>query len=67
MDFSNRQNRLVRLSEVPESYLEKIHAMAQNDPFYPTYHLAPKHGLMNDPNGLSYLMASTISSISGSH
>lgn len=54
MDFSNRQNRLVRLSEVPQSYLEEIHAMAQNDPFYPSYHIAPKHGLMNDPNGLSY-------------
>ncbi|MFC5080687.1 sucrose-6-phosphate hydrolase [Vibrio thalassae] len=27
--------------------------MAKNDLYYPSYHIAPKHGLVNDPNGLS--------------
>lgn len=54
MDFSNRQNRLVRLSEVSQSYLDKIKNLAQSDPYYPSYHIAPPHGLLNDPNGLSF-------------
>ena len=54
MDFSNRQNRLVRLEEVSQSYLASIAEKTQNDPFYPSYHIAPPHGLVNDPNGLSF-------------
>lgn len=54
MDFSNRQNRFVRLDEVSAEYLEHIESLTQNDPYYPSYHIAPKHGLVNDPNGLSY-------------
>ncbi|MCF4172331.1 sucrose-6-phosphate hydrolase [Vibrio sp. McD22-P3] len=54
MDFSNRQNRFVRLDEVSAEYLKHIESLTQNDPYYPSYHIAPKHGLVNDPNGLSY-------------
>ncbi|USD31654.1 MULTISPECIES: sucrose-6-phosphate hydrolase [Vibrio] len=54
MDFSNRQNRFVRIDEVSSEYLAEIERTTQTDPFYPTYHIAPKHGLLNDPNGLSY-------------
>lgn len=54
MDFSNRQNRLVRVDEVSADYLEQIKSSTQSDPYYPTYHIAPPHGLLNDPNGLSY-------------
>lgn len=54
MDFSNRQNRFVRIHEVSEEYLADIEHKTQTDPFYPSYHIAPKHGLLNDPNGLSY-------------
>lgn len=54
MDFSNRQNRFVRLHEVCDEYLAEIAQKTQSDPYYPTYHIAPKHGLLNDPNGLSY-------------
>ncbi|MFA0441449.1 sucrose-6-phosphate hydrolase [Vibrio sp. 10N.222.51.C12] len=54
MDFSNRQNRFVRIHEVSEEYLAGIKNKTQTDPFYPSYHIAPMHGLLNDPNGLSF-------------
>lgn len=52
IDFSNHQNRLVRLEDVSEDYLTYIHQTTMQDPYYPTYHIAPPHGLLNDPNGL---------------
>ena len=52
IDFENRKNRLVRLNEVKPEYLDYISNLAKNSKYYPKYHLAPKHGLMNDPNGL---------------
>ncbi len=45
MNFSNRQNRFVRLHEVCDEYLAEIAQKTQSDPYYPTYHIAPKHGL----------------------
>ncbi|MGL6312368.1 glycoside hydrolase family 32 protein [Vibrio sp. WXL103] len=54
MDFSNRQNRFVRLDEVSDEYLVGIRQQAKTDPYYPSYHIAPHHGLINDPNGLSF-------------
>lgn len=54
MDFSNRKNRMIRLSEVTKDYLSSIEKKTKEDPFYPEYHIAPHHGLLNDPNGLSY-------------
>ncbi|WED24637.1 sucrose-6-phosphate hydrolase [Vibrio sp. JC009] len=54
MDFSNRQNRFVKLTEVSSEYLASIGHKTKSDPFYPSYHIAPHHGLLNDPNGLSY-------------
>ncbi|WP_345240825.1 sucrose-6-phosphate hydrolase [Pontibacillus salipaludis] len=55
MDFSNRQNRFVRLTDVTTNYLQEIEAKTKGDPYYPSYHIAPHHGLLNDPNGLSHL------------
>ncbi len=52
IDFSNRQNRFIKLNEVSKEYLQHIYESTQNDEFYPKYHIAPKHGLVNDPNGL---------------
>lgn len=52
IDFSNRQNRNVRLTDVSDDYLNAIREQAKSDPYYPEYHIAPEHGLLNDPNGL---------------
>ncbi|TDL32087.1 sucrose-6-phosphate hydrolase [Jeotgalibacillus sp. S-D1] len=54
MDFSNHQNRFLSMEDVSDQYLEMIEQKTKQDPFYPTYHIAPHHGLLNDPNGLSY-------------
>ena len=51
-DFSNHQNRFIRLEDMPEDYMERICAAAAADPFYPRWHLAPPCGLTNDPCGL---------------
>lgn len=52
LDFSNRQNRDVRIKDVGEKYIQFIHKKALSDPWYPRFHIAPPHGLLNDPNGL---------------
>ncbi|MCA1011288.1 glycoside hydrolase family 32 protein [Halobacillus halophilus] len=54
IDFSNRQNRFLSLTDVSTQYLHMIESKTKQDPYYPTYHVAPHHGLLNDPNGLSY-------------
>lgn len=51
-DFSNRQNRFIRPQDAPPGYLSHIRHTAQNDPFYPLWHIAPTSGLLNDPCGL---------------
>lgn len=52
LDFSNRQNRTVRISDLNPEYIEFIHQLAISDSWYPKFHIAPPHGLLNDPNGL---------------
>jgi beta-fructofuranosidase len=53
IDFSDRKNRYVRKSDVGEVYVEKMkQKVAEDTNFYPTSHLVPPHGLLNDPNGL---------------
>lgn len=54
LDFSSGKNRFVRLDQVSKDYINKIEIMTNEDPFYPIYHVAPKCGLLNDPNGLSF-------------
>lgn len=51
-DFSNHQNRDIRLTDVSDKYIEFIKSTTKKDPWYPSYHIAPNHGLLNDPNGL---------------
>lgn len=51
-DFSNHQNRHIRIEDMPEEYFKQIQKTTKNDPYYPSWHIAPKCGLMNDPNGL---------------
>ena len=52
IDFSNRQNRDIRIEDLSKEYLDLIINAAKNDYSYPKFHIAPRHGLLNDPNGL---------------
>lgn len=54
MDFTKPENRYTQLHQVSAEYLASIRAKTKADPYYPSYHVAPHHGLLNDPNGLSY-------------
>ena len=37
---------------MPAEYFQRIQETTRKDPYYPVWHIAPKCGLMNDPNGL---------------
>lgn len=52
IDFSNHQNREVRVEDVEEAYIAHLRQCAKQDAWYPLFHIAPPHGLCNDPNGL---------------
>lgn len=51
-DFSNHQNRDLRLEDLSPEYRAMILQSTQSDPYYPGWHIAPPCGLLNDPNGL---------------
>lgn len=52
LDFQDIKNKRKTIQDVPKSYIEYIKGIPGNSSCYPRYHIAPKHGLMNDPNGL---------------
>lgn len=51
-DFSNHQNRDLRLENLSSDYFDMIRKSTLDDPYYPAWHIAPPCGLLNDPNGL---------------
>lgn len=51
-DFSNHQNRDLRLEDLSPEYRAMIRQSTRSDPYYPGWHIAPPCGLLNDPNGL---------------
>lgn len=51
-DFSNHQNRHLRLEDLETDYYAMIQQTTRSDPYYPGWHMAPPCGLLNDPNGL---------------
>ena len=52
MDFTDINNKFKQMSEVPGEYFDGLKEMVRNSAYYPEFHIAPPHGLMNDPNGL---------------
>lgn len=52
MDFTDISNKFKRMSEIPKEYFDELKKFVRNSTYYPTFHIAPPHGLMNDPNGL---------------
>ncbi|SES25929.1 glycoside hydrolase family 32 protein [Salisediminibacterium halotolerans] len=54
INFDNKKNRFIRLEDVSDFYIERLKNLSQTDRYYPHFHIAPKHGLLNDPNGLIF-------------
>ena len=52
LDFSDRKNKFIPLADVSPEYIKGLKQFVEKSSYYPAYHIAPPHGLMNDPNGL---------------
>ena len=50
----SREQRYQDFEKVTEEHYASLRHLAENDPYYPRFHIAPKHGLLNDPNGLCF-------------
>ncbi len=50
----NRENKYKKINEYSGKYIENLIQKVQSDKFYPTFHIAPFYGLINDPNGLCF-------------
>lgn len=55
MSVKYQSNRYTRIEDLKKNDLIAQEQSVKNDKFYyPNYHIAPKYGLLNDPNGLIY-------------
>lgn len=52
LDFKDIRNKQKKLTDIPQEYIKYMEELVDNSKYYPTFHIAPKYGLMNDPNGL---------------
>ncbi|MGR4991914.1 sucrose-6-phosphate hydrolase [Vibrio rotiferianus] len=57
MSLNNRwtvEQRYRRLDQIPQRDIEEMTFLRQQDKGFPSFHIAPRFGLLNDPNGLCY-------------
>ena len=47
-----KAKRYKRYETLSSEQLKRLKSSAKDDPYYPRFHIAPPHGLLNDPNGL---------------
>ncbi|WP_261836523.1 sucrose-6-phosphate hydrolase [Vibrio ishigakensis] len=47
------EQRYQRIDDMPNGYFKDLIEQRKKDNFYPSFHIAPPCGLLNDPNGLS--------------
>ena len=62
-----RESRYKKYSEWDAETLLKLQAQATASKYQMSYHIRPQSGLLNDPNGFSSLMMSTMFSINLIH
>ncbi|NMV06152.1 sucrose-6-phosphate hydrolase, partial [Vibrio parahaemolyticus] len=48
------EQRYRRLEQIPQCDIEEMTLSRQQDKGFPSFHIAPRFGLLNDPNGLCY-------------
>lgn len=53
------EQRYRRIEEISQDSIDAMVKLRKQDAGYPSYHIAPKFGLLNDPNGLCFLMVNT--------
>ena len=53
MEWS-REERYKRIEDVSETYLSELEKKSRVGPYRQKFHIQPKAGLLNDPNGFSY-------------
>ena len=53
MEWS-REERYTRLEDVSEAYISELTKKVSAGPYRQKFHIQPKTGLLNDPNGFSY-------------
>jgi beta-fructofuranosidase len=57
MNLNNRwtlEQRYRRLEQITQQDVDKMKSSRECDSGFPSYHIAPNYGLLNDPNGLCY-------------
>ena len=48
------EQRYRRIEEISQGSIDEMVNLRKQDAGYPSYHIAPKFGLLNDPNGLCF-------------
>lgn len=48
------EQRYCRVEQISQERIDTMINLRKQDTGYPDYHIAPKYGLLNDPNGLCY-------------
>ncbi|HBC3361740.1 TPA: sucrose-6-phosphate hydrolase, partial [Vibrio parahaemolyticus] len=48
------EQRYRRIEEISQDSIDAMIKLRKQDAGYPSYHIAPKFGLLNDPNGLCF-------------
>lgn len=62
-----QETRYRAYSDWSKEEIAKINENVNQSPWHASYHIEPRTGLLNDPNGFSFLMENIISSIKIGH
>lgn len=63
----DKEQRYRRVEDVNQVELQNLQTRVNECTWRQTFHIQPLSGLLNDPNGFSFIRASTIYSTNGFH
>ena len=61
-----REERYQRIEDVDTEYFKNLKQQVDQSKFRQQFHIQPETGLLNDPNGLIFIMENIMCPISGS-